>query len=485
MVFISGNEFIPLLENVDEDSDPSSDESTELVTEPLKDVKIQNMLLENQQNEDDTHQQNLFQSMNKFVDEEFETKLNLNDNKPHQTFETVDIEDDEAPLFSEIWKRPSESESDQNLDLSKEVEKPINEVSYGPPPGLTKDTSTSSKQAKNKKKNHGAMRMAYQKTAARSEEQAFNVNMRQPILIPNNKSSLIEEEAKSSSNLNLSTSSRSYRPGSSKPKTNIYSHHSATMSVSSTSNYTTPQYNSTNMPGRQNSQFYYQNAAQNAPMQMHPPGMIPTFPGKPIAEPIQKPYHPQYAYPVGMVPQQQMYPASQPQPAPQPKPQVSSFNPAVVKQASSGSVYNKPSNFGAEKPLEVNQEEVKNRHSANVPVPKAVISTDTSSNITSGSVSPPVGELRIGTGLLKFFNQQHQYGFIVSGKDGSDIFFHYDDVKHTQLSKEFLRHATENYDVTFSFQILDYIGKYESSKKAVNINLLSIIAKNTDNNLNC
>jgi hypothetical protein len=69
----------------------------------------------------------------------------------------------------------------------------------------------------------------------------------------------------------------------------------------------------------------------------------------------------------------------------------------------------------------------------------------------------------------------------VSDKDGSDIFFHYDDVKHTQLSKEFMRHATENYDVRFSFQILDYIGKYESSKKAVNINLLSIISKNTEN----
>lgn len=100
-------------------------------------------------------------------------------------------------------------------------------------------------------------------------------------------------------------------------------------------------------------------------------------------------------------------------------------------------------------------------------------------DLTCDSTTPPI-ELRFGTGMLKFFNQQHQYGFIVLEKDGSDIFFHYDDVKHTQLSKEFMRHATENYDVKFSFQILDYTGKYESSKKAVNINLLSIIAKNTD-----
>ena len=105
------------------------------------------------------------------------------------------------------------------------------------------------------------------------------------------------------------------------------------------------------------------------------------------------------------------------------------------------------------------------------------VSSVASSEVSSETTIPPVNELTVATGQLKFFNQQHQYGFVVSEKDGADIFFHYDDVKHTLLSKEFLRHATENYDVRFSFQILDYIGKYESSKKAVNINLLSIIAK--------
>lgn len=105
------------------------------------------------------------------------------------------------------------------------------------------------------------------------------------------------------------------------------------------------------------------------------------------------------------------------------------------------------------------------------------VSSVASSDVSCETTVPPINELTVATGQLKFFNQQHQYGFIVSEKDGADIFFHYDDVKHTLLSKEFLRHATENYDVRFSFQILDYIGKYESSKKAVNINLLSIIAK--------
>jgi len=31
-------------------------------------------------------------------------------------------------------------------------------------------------------------------------------------------------------------------------------------------------------------------------------------------------------------------------------------------------------------------------------------------------------------GELKFFNEQKEYGFIVSEHDGSDVFFHFDDV---------------------------------------------------------
>lgn len=39
------------------------------------------------------------------------------------------------------------------------------------------------------------------------------------------------------------------------------------------------------------------------------------------------------------------------------------------------------------------------------------------------------------TGRLKFFNEGQSYGFIVSDIDGKDLFFHYDDMKKTNLSK--------------------------------------------------
>jgi hypothetical protein len=39
------------------------------------------------------------------------------------------------------------------------------------------------------------------------------------------------------------------------------------------------------------------------------------------------------------------------------------------------------------------------------------------------------------TGRLKFFNEGQSYGFILSDIDGKDLFFHFDDMKKTNLSK--------------------------------------------------
>ena len=80
-------------------------------------------------------------------------------------------------------------------------------------------------------------------------------------------------------------------------------------------------------------------------------------------------------------------------------------------------------------------------------------------------------------GTLKFFNDQREYGFIVSELDGSDVFFHYDDIKKTNLQKEFLRDAKNQFNVIFAFNILAYYGKYNFSKKAVDIELIKIEPK--------
>lgn len=42
---------------------------------------------------------------------------------------------------------------------------------------------------------------------------------------------------------------------------------------------------------------------------------------------------------------------------------------------------------------------------------------------------------------------------MVNESDGDDVFFHFDDIKDTKLSKEFLREAKNKYLVKFAFTI--------------------------------
>ena len=62
----------------------------------------------------------------------------------------------------------------------------------------------------------------------------------------------------------------------------------------------------------------------------------------------------------------------------------------------------------------------------------------------------------------------------MSEQDGKDVFFHYDDMKHTSVQKDFLKSAKNNFVVKFSFNMLAYYGKYNLSRKAVDIELVSI-----------
>ena len=57
------------------------------------------------------------------------------------------------------------------------------------------------------------------------------------------------------------------------------------------------------------------------------------------------------------------------------------------------------------------------------------------------------------TGVLKFFFDQKNYGFIVSEIDGSDVFFYFDDIKDTKLSKEFLRDAKNKFLIKLAFTL--------------------------------
>lgn len=63
---------------------------------------------------------------------------------------------------------------------------------------------------------------------------------------------------------------------------------------------------------------------------------------------------------------------------------------------------------------------------------------------------------------------------MISDIDGKDIFFHFDDMKKTSLSKQFLKDAKNKYLIRFTFKVMAYYGKYNMSRKAVDIELVNI-----------
>lgn len=79
------------------------------------------------------------------------------------------------------------------------------------------------------------------------------------------------------------------------------------------------------------------------------------------------------------------------------------------------------------------------------------------------------------SGKLKFFDESKNYGFFVLDTDGSDMFVHYDDLRKANLSKDLLVSSRTLYSMHFTFHVFEYDGKYKSSKKAVDIKLVSIL----------
>lgn len=75
-------------------------------------------------------------------------------------------------------------------------------------------------------------------------------------------------------------------------------------------------------------------------------------------------------------------------------------------------------------------------------------------------------------GTLKFFDENKNYGFIVMDNDQSDIFVHFDDLLKANITKEFLKSAKHGNLIRFSFSCMSYIGKYNKSRKAVEIEFL-------------
>ncbi len=76
------------------------------------------------------------------------------------------------------------------------------------------------------------------------------------------------------------------------------------------------------------------------------------------------------------------------------------------------------------------------------------------------------------TGRLKFFDENKNYGFIIMDEDGSDIFVHYDDLSKAGISKELLKTARLGNMIKLAFSCMKYVGKYDKSRKATDIQVL-------------
>eukprot|EP00828_Plagiopyla_frontata_P018492 TRINITY_DN2371_c0_g1_i1.p2 TRINITY_DN2371_c0_g1~~TRINITY_DN2371_c0_g1_i1.p2 ORF type:complete len:183 (+),score=30.37 TRINITY_DN2371_c0_g1_i1:592-1140(+) len=76
------------------------------------------------------------------------------------------------------------------------------------------------------------------------------------------------------------------------------------------------------------------------------------------------------------------------------------------------------------------------------------------------------------TGVLKYFDILKRYGFIVMDHENKEIFFHQKDISDSLLTKEKLMQFKVGKIIRLSFAVCTYIGKYNKSKKAVDIELI-------------
>lgn len=75
------------------------------------------------------------------------------------------------------------------------------------------------------------------------------------------------------------------------------------------------------------------------------------------------------------------------------------------------------------------------------------------------------------TGRIKFFDLTQKYGFFVLDCNGSDLFVHYADFLKAGMTEDQIQIA-KAMNIRFSFQKVDYYGKYNLSSKAINLQVI-------------
>lgn len=77
-------------------------------------------------------------------------------------------------------------------------------------------------------------------------------------------------------------------------------------------------------------------------------------------------------------------------------------------------------------------------------------------------------------GTVKFFDENKAYGFLIMDIDNSEIFFHFDDFEKNQfITKENLITYKLGNIIRVSFICMKYIGKYNMSRKAIEVKIIS------------
>ncbi|CAD8082665.1 unnamed protein product [Paramecium primaurelia] len=89
-------------------------------------------------------------------------------------------------------------------------------------------------------------------------------------------------------------------------------------------------------------------------------------------------------------------------------------------------------------------------------------------------------------GRMKFYDDTKKYGFLVLDEDGTDVFVHYDDLQAAGITLEKMKlykivhqnnpqyvKFTKNGGPYFEFTLMNYMGKYNKSRKAIDLQLLN------------
>lgn len=78
------------------------------------------------------------------------------------------------------------------------------------------------------------------------------------------------------------------------------------------------------------------------------------------------------------------------------------------------------------------------------------------------------------TGVLKFYNESKGFGFVGCEQENVEIFLHGDDLLKANIDIKVLKKQAGNGLIRFSFSVLEYMGKYNRSKKVVDLKLIEI-----------